>query len=92
LSFLHRLPFVGKYFKRVVGVAPKEQPKCVSTGRCCCPPQEATAPHRGLLLPHVSLMNLAEFQLIAISSNDQRNKATGMVVWNTGEAAKKIIR
>jgi uncharacterized protein (TIGR02145 family) len=46
--------------------------------------KETTAPDRGLLLPHVSLANLTDFQLIAIPDNDQKSKAAGMVVWNTG--------
>jgi hypothetical protein len=39
----------------------------------------------GLLMPRVSLENLTSFQLIAAPSDDQKNKATGMLVFNTAE-------
>jgi uncharacterized protein (TIGR02145 family) len=46
--------------------------------------KEDAAQDRGLLLPHVVLMNLDEFQLITPVSDEQKSKAEGMVVWNTG--------
>jgi hypothetical protein len=46
---------------------------------------EVPSQNLGLLMPRVPLANLTSFQLIATPSDDQKNTATGMLVFNTAE-------